>query len=102
MIETLIMAIAPSLFVGLVLAYWDRKKKKEEEEQKVHEASIVEGDMIRLDLEVATAQLSYAVAMAVKRGYANGEMEKAIKRYDAAMDKFTKFERKQVAINANE
>jgi hypothetical protein len=102
MIETIIMAIAPSLFVGFVLAYWDRKKKKEDEEQKVHESSLVEGDMIRLDLEVATAQLSYAVAMAVKRGYANGEMEKAIERYEKAMDKFTKFERKQVAINANE
>lgn len=102
MVEAFIMAIAPSLFVGLVLAYWDRKKKKEAEKQKLQEANIVEGDMIRLDLEVATAQLSYAVAMAVKRGYANGEMEKAIKRYDAAMDKFTKFERKQVAINANE
>lgn len=102
MVETFIMAIVPSLLVGLVLAYWDRKKKKEDEKQKLQEANIVEGDMIRLDLEVATAQLSYAVAMAVKRGYANGEMEKAIERYERAMDKFTKFERKQVAINANE
>ena len=102
MVETIILAAAPSLFVGLVLAYWDRKKKKADDEQKLHEANIVESDMLRLDLEVATAQLSYAVAMAVKRGYANGEMEKAIQKYESAMDKFTKFERKQVAINANE
>lgn len=102
MAETIIMAFAPSLLVGLVLAYWNRKQQKADDEQKVHEASIVESDMLRLDLEVATAQLSYAVAMAYKRGYANGEMEKAIAKYESAMDKFTKFERKQVAINANE
>lgn len=102
MVETIIGAIAPSLFVGIVLLYWERRQKKNDEQTKAHEETVVEGDMIRLDLEVATAQLSYAVAMAVKRGYANGEMEKAIERYERAMDKFTKFERKQVAINANE
>lgn len=102
MAETIVMAIVPSLLVGLVLAYWDRKKKKEDEKQKIQEASIVEGDMRRLDLEVATAQLSYAVAMAVKRGSPNGEMEPAIEAYEDAMKKFRKYERKQMAINANE
>lgn len=53
--------------------------------------------MLRLDLEVATAQLSYAVAMAYKRGKPNGEMESAIDSYEKAMNKFRKFERKQIA-----
>ena len=75
----------------------DRKKKKEDEKQKLQEANIVEGDMRRLDLEVATAQLSYAVAMAVKRGSPNGEMEPAIEAYEDAMKKFRQFERKQMA-----
>lgn len=102
MAEAFIMAIVPSLLVGLVLAHWDRKKKKEDEKQKLQEASIVEGDMLRFDVEVATAKLSYATAMAVKRGYANGEMEEAIPKYRKAMEKLEAYERKQMAINANE
>ena len=102
MIEVVIGSLAPGIIVGLVLLYWERRQKKQDAQQKTIEETIVEGDMIRLDLEVATAQLSYAVAMAVKRGHPNGEMEKAIERYEKAMEKFTKFERKQVVINSNE
>lgn len=102
MIESLFGAIAPGIIVGIVLAYWNRKQNKQDHQRKSIEEAAVESDMLRIDLEVATAQLSYAVAMAVKRGHANGEMEVAIDRYEKAMEKFRKFERKQMAINANE
>lgn len=102
MIESLLGAVAPGIIVGIVLAYWNRKQNKQDNQRKSVEEAAVESDMLRIDLEVATAQLSYAVAMAVKRGHANGEMEVAIERYEKAMEKFRKFERKQMAINANE
>lgn len=102
MIESLLGAVAPGIIVGIVLAYWNRKQNKQDTQRKSVEEAAVESDMLRIDLEVATAQLSYAVAMAVKRGHANGEMEVAIERYEKAMEKFRKFERKQMAINANE
>lgn len=57
----------------------------------------MESEMMRIDLEVATAQLAYAVAMAYKRGTPNGEMETAIAQYEKAMEKFRKYERKQMA-----
>lgn len=98
----IVCAALPGLLTGLVLAYWNRKQNKQDNQRKAHEESAVESDMLRIDLEVATAQLSYAVAMAVKRGHANGEMEAAIEKYEKAMEKFRKFERKQMAINANE
>lgn len=102
MIEAWVGAVAPGIIVGIVLAYWNRKQNKHDNQRKTIEEAAVESDMLRIDLEVATAQLSYAVAMAVKRGHANGEMEVAIERYEKAMEKFRKFERKQMAINANE
>ena len=102
MFESLLGAIAPGIIVGIVLAYWNRKQNKQDIQRKTIEEAAVESDMLRIDLEVATAQLSYAVAMAVKRGHANGEMEMAIERYEKAMEKFRKFERKQVAISGNE
>lgn len=100
MIENIIGAIAPGLIVGIVLFYWERRQKKNDANRNQQTDLQVEGDMLRLDLEVATAQLSYAVAMAVKRGHANGEMEAAIAKYETAMDKFRKFERKQMAMNS--
>lgn len=102
MIETLVGTVGPSIIVGVVLFYWERRQKKKDAQHRLQEQSIVEGDMLRIDLEVATAQLAYAVAMAYKRGHANGEMEVAISRYEKAMEKFRKFERKQLAINGNE
>ena len=50
-----------------------------------------------LDLQMATAKLSYAVAVALKRGEANGEVEKGVESYEKALEKFQEFERKQLS-----
>lgn len=92
-------AAAPGIITGIVLACWNRKQKRHDDESARAEADKLESEMFRLDLEIATAQLSYAVAMAVKRGSPNGEMETAIEQYAKAMDKFRKLERKQIARN---
>lgn len=97
LIEPIITALAPSVIVGLVLFYWERKQKNRDNEEDLKEHVLAESELVRIELEVATAQLSYAVAMAYKRGHANGEMEGAIARYENAMDKFREFERKQLA-----
>ena len=99
MTETVISAIAPSLIVGIVLFYWERRQKKHDNRTNERDKLQIEADMRRLDLEVATAQLSYAVAMAIKRGSPNGEIEEALESYNGAMKKFRQFERKQLAIN---
>ena len=99
MIENVIWAIAPGLIVGVVLFYWERRQKKHDTNDNEREKFQIEADMRRLDLEVATAQLSYAVAMAIKRGSPNGEIEVALESYTNAMEKFRQFERKQLAID---
>ena len=93
-------AVCPGIITGIVLAMWNRKQKQHDDESARADADKLESEIFRLDLEVATAQLSYAVAMAVKRGAANGEMDAAIARYDSAMEKFRKFERKKLAKGA--
>lgn len=96
-ITGLLGTAAPGIITGIVLAYWNRQQKRRDDTQTREATDRVESEMMRLDLEVATAQLSYATAMAVKRGTANGEMEPAIGQYEKAMEKFRKFERKQMA-----
>ena len=57
---------------------------------------------MQLALLVATAKLSYAVAMAWKRGEPNGEVEDGIEQYREAMTAFKRFERKLVAKSGME
>lgn len=102
MLEGIIGAIVPGIIVGIVLFYWERRQKKRDTHIGEQSALQIEKDMLQLDLLVATAQLSYAVAMAQKRGTPNGEMEIAIEKYETAMEKFRKFERKQLAISGRD
>lgn len=93
-IENILLAIAPSLFVGIVLAVWEKRQKRRDDRNKHLTEMQSEKDLRLMDLVVATAQLSYATAMAIKRGKPNGEMESALESYEGAMSKFRSFERK--------
>ena len=101
MIETVIAAILPSLTVGILLAIFNRKQQKEIKRKEEKEAEKLESAVLELNLVVATAQLSYAVAMALKRGEPNGEIEEGIEAYEKAMSDFRKFERKQIVKGWN-
>ena len=96
-LEKLVWAILPGLIVGIVLAVWNRRQKRRDDAEASRADDQMEAAMLQTDLTVATAQLSYAVAMAVKRGTPNGEMETAIEQYNKAMTKFRKYSQKQVA-----
>ena len=54
------------------------------------------GELVKLDLIVASASLAYATAMAIKRGRANGEMDSAIEDYEKAMTQFRQYEREKM------
>lgn len=92
-------AIAPGIIVGVVMAVWNKQQKHRTDMDEQREKERIESERLRISLLVATAQLSYAVAMAKKRGSVNGEMEAAIKQYEIAMENFRLFERKQIAKN---
>lgn len=93
----ILKAIVPSLMVGIVLGIWNRKQNKRNSEADAKEKNAMQKEVLQLDLLVATSQLSYAVAMAKKRGSVNGEMEDAIAQYNKAMGKFRRFEREELA-----
>ena len=95
-------AVLPGIIVGIVLAVWNRGQKKRDARNSARETERIESEKLRLSLLVATAQLSYAVAMAVKRGTPNGEIEEGIAQYNRAMGKFRSFEREQIARNSIE
>lgn len=91
-----ISTVLPSLFVGVVMYFWERRQRKFEREMAEKEENRARGELVKLDLTCATAALTYATAMAVKRGSTNGELETAIANYETAMESFRKFEREQI------
>ncbi len=96
-ILTILQAASPGLIVGVVMLYWTRKQNKKDSTQTERESTAKKKDTLEIALLVATAELSYATTMAIKRGSPNGEVETAIERYNYAMEKFRKFEREQLS-----
>ena len=62
----------------------------------------LEAENVQVSLLVASAKLSYALAMAAKRGAPNGEVEDGVEQYREAMRAFKRLERKLVARNNSE
>lgn len=91
--ETWLLAILPSLTVGIILAVWNRKQNKKDAVATEKEKIAKRKDYLQISLLLATAELSYATTMAIKRGSPNGEVETAVERYNKAMEDFRKFER---------
>ena len=92
-----IWAILPSLTVGVLMAIYNNKQKKRDDSAAERERDRIKSETLRISLLVATAQLSYATTMAMKRGSTNGEVEPAVQQYERAMNKFRDFEREQMA-----
>lgn len=90
-------ALLPSLIVSIGMAVFNRKVSKQDKYADSLAGARQESDKILLDLVLAIAQLSFAVAMAIKRGAPNGEIEEGIKQYNKSLGNFREFERRQVS-----
>lgn len=99
-LSRLLWACVPSLIVGVTMALWNKQQKTRDDERRESEKERVKSEMLRISLLLSVAQLSYAVAMAIKRGSPNGEIEAGIEQHDKAMKKFREFEREQIARNS--
>ena len=93
----ILYAIIPSFTVGIMLAIYNNQQKKREAKREEAERIRQKSEKIKLDLLLATAKLSYAVAMAIKRGKPNGEVEEGIKVYEEALENLKEFEREQLS-----
>ncbi len=99
MFSQILWAALPSLLTGIILSVWNSRQKKREIVRDEKEADRRKSEMLRISLLVATAQLSRAVAMAIKRGSPNGEIEEGLEQYNMAMEEFREFEREQIVKN---
>lgn len=90
-LEGFLLAILPSLCVSVVMLIVNARWKKREEETDARADARKRESLLGLKLTMASAKLSFAVAMAVKRGHANGEVEDAVRDYEAARGEYLQF-----------
>lgn len=82
--SNLLLDIIVGIVVFVVTRKITRNQQKRDDAEKAHHESKTQLELLHLKLVNAGNSLSYAVAMAVKRGTPNGEIEAGIKRYKDA------------------
>ena len=95
-VTEIFFALLPSLLVSRYMAFFNRRLAKRDKYSESLDEARRQSDQLKLSLLMATAQLSYAVAVAIKRGHPNGEIEEAAEQYNEALAAFREFERVQV------
>lgn len=100
-IEALLAALLPSLCVSIFMALFNKRQKAREKEVDERAEARKKESLLALDMQMATAKLAYATAMALKRGHANGEVEEGISSYQTAREKYLHFLNEQAADHLN-
>ena len=95
--KQLMWASAPGILTGIVLAVFSARQRRRARGQEEREKARKRESLLNLNLTFATAKLAYAVAMAVKRGSPNGEVEEGVAVYEKALAEYREFEREQMS-----
>lgn len=95
-IVSAVWAAAPGLITGIVLAAFSRRQKRRDDAAEERRQEYQQKEIIKLNLLVASAELTRATAVAVKYGHTNGEMTEGLRRYNEAIEQFREYEREQL------
>lgn len=86
-----VIAILQTVFISMLIFYLQRKQNKTDKKTDERANAQKKESLLQLEMSMAGCELSYAVAMAVKRGKPNGEIEEAITAYDKAKKNYYHF-----------
>lgn len=89
--EAILTAILPSLVVSVFMVYFNRRQVKRDKDMDERAQIRQQESLLSLELIMATAKMSYATAIALKRGKPNGEVEEGIQAYQTARKKYLDF-----------
>jgi hypothetical protein len=89
--EQLFIAVLPSVVVGIFMAWFNHAQKVREKLADKRAEARKNESLLALELQMATAKMAFATAIAIKRGVANGEVEEGIEAYDSARNKYYSF-----------
>lgn len=84
MIDYLIKLL-PAIITGLFLYYWQRAQEKRDLKNSKKDELREKAEQVDREVNTATMELAYATAVAVECGKTNGELKKAKKAYNTAV-----------------
>lgn len=99
---TIILALVQTVLAAIITHSIKKRIDAKAELEHTREAMRQKRDELLLHITMADADLSYAVVAAIKRGSPNGEIEKAMDKYNEAMDAYTDFMQSQAIARLRE
>ena len=99
---TIILALVQTVLAAIITHSIKKRIDAKTELEHTREAMQQKRDELLLHITMADADLSYAVVAAIKRGSPNGEIEKAVEKYNKAMDAYTEFMQSQAVAKLRE
>lgn len=93
--------ILQAVLIGALGFFLQRRIKGKDDQAAAHEAARTKRDLLSMELSMATADLAYANAMAIKRGSPNGEIEAGVAAYEKAQKKYLAFLSEQASEHIN-
>ena len=99
---TIILALVQTVLAAIITHSIKKRIDAKAELEHAREAMRQKRDELLLHITMADADLSYAVVAAIKRGSPNGEIEKAVEKYNKAMEAYTDFMQSQAIAKLSE
>lgn len=99
---TIILAFVQTVLAAIITHSIKKRINAKAELEHMREAMRQKRDELLLHITMADADLSYAVVAAIKRGSPNGEIEKAVEKYNKAMEAYTDFMQSQAIAKLSE
>lgn len=99
---TIILAFVQTVLAAIITHSIKKRIDDKAELEHTREAMRQKRDELLLHITMADADLSYAVVAAIKRGSPNGEIEKAVEKYNKAMEAYTDFMQSQAIAKLSE
>ena len=96
-----IISAVSSVIVALLVFYMERRQKRSDDATKQHAEARKQESLLSLEMLQASNSLAYSVAMALKRGHCNGEVESAVTEYQTAKEKYDRFLKEQAIRQLN-
>ena len=94
---TYLLGLIPTLLTGALLAILQRNMRRRDREAEQTACARKQESLLQMKMLMAGNKLSFAVAMAIKRGKANGEVEEAVEAYHEAKTEYDAFLNEQAA-----
>ena len=99
---TIILALVQTVLAAIITHSIKKRIDAKSELEHTREAMQQKRDELLLHITMADADLSYAVVAAIKRGSPNGEVERAVEKYNKAMEAYTEFMQSQAIAKLRE